>query len=69
MLVLSRKEDQEVVFPSLGIRVSITSLDGHRVKLGIEAPKSVPILRAELLEDDAMSDAFRIVEECCSASE
>lgn len=69
MLVLSRKEDQEVVFPSLGIRVSITSVDGHRVKLGIEAPKSVPILRAELLDNDDSSGTFGIVEECCSASE
>lgn len=48
MLVLSRKENQSVVFPNLGISVSVVSVKGKRVRLGIDAPSDIPILRGEL---------------------
>lgn len=48
MLVLSRGQNDKVVFPTLGITVEILRLVGSRVRLGIEAPKHVPILRNEL---------------------
>lgn len=48
MLVLSRRVDEAIVFPSLGIRVSVLGIDGGRVKFGFEAPPEVKVLRGEL---------------------
>jgi carbon storage regulator CsrA len=48
MLVLSRKENQEVLFPNLGINVRITRITGNKVRIGIDAPDDVAILRGEL---------------------
>jgi carbon storage regulator CsrA len=48
MLVLSRKENEEILFPNLGINVRITRIEGKNVRIGIEAPKDVSILRGEL---------------------
>lgn len=48
MLVLSRKEDQKVTFPGLGISVQILRVRGSTVRLGVEAPVEVRIIREEL---------------------
>jgi carbon storage regulator CsrA len=48
MLVLSRREHESVAFPNLGITVSVVRVAGKVVRLGIEAPKHVRILRHEL---------------------
>lgn len=57
MLVLSRGQNDKVVFPTLGITVEILRLVGNRVKLGIDAPKHVPILRDELAGGAAAHEA------------
>ena len=51
MLILSRKPNQKVVFPNLGVTVAVVSVQGNRVKLGIDAPTDVSILREELAEE------------------
>jgi carbon storage regulator CsrA len=48
MLVLSRKQDQKVCFPGLGITVQILRVNGSSVRLGIDAPIEVRIIRDEL---------------------
>ena len=48
MLVLSRGRNDKVVFPTIGITVEILRVEGKNVRLGIDAPKSVPIVRAEI---------------------
>jgi carbon storage regulator CsrA len=48
MLVLSRKEDQKILFPNLGITVEVLRVKGNNVRIGVEAPRSVRVLRAEL---------------------
>ena len=50
MLVLSRKENQKVLFPNLGITVEVLGVKGSNVRLGIDAPPRIRILRAELDE-------------------
>ena len=50
MLVLSRKQDQAVTFPGLGISVHVCQLLGNKVRLGFQAPKDVEILRQELCD-------------------
>lgn len=52
MLVLSRREQEAVVFPKLGIRIEVTRLRGKAVSLGIEAPASVRVLRGELATEE-----------------
>lgn len=48
MLVLSRRANEEVTFPELGISVEVLRVEGNKVRLGIRAPRSVRILRGEL---------------------
>lgn len=48
MLVLSRREAEKVLFPGLGISVEVTKIQGKTVRLGIQAPPEIPILRDEL---------------------
>jgi len=47
MLVLSRKLSQQIM---IGTEISITviKIEGNQVRLGIQAPSDVTILRAEL---------------------
>lgn len=49
MLILTRKEDQSVVFPNCGIVVHVLSVKGRSIKLGFEAPKDIEVVRGELL--------------------
>ena len=50
MLILTRRTGEAIVING-DIRVSILSIEGERVKLGIEAPREVPVLRQELLDE------------------
>lgn len=49
MLVLSRKPGEKIVVGN-GITITLVALTGNQVRLGIEAPDQVRILRAELLD-------------------
>ncbi|MBO1927880.1 carbon storage regulator CsrA [Thiomicrorhabdus sp. 6S2-11] len=49
MLVLTRREGEALVIDS-DIKVTILSVKGSQVRIGIEAPQSVPIHREELLD-------------------
>ncbi len=49
MLVLSRRPGQKVVFPSLGVAIEVLRSRGSVMRLGIEAPDDVPVLRDEVL--------------------
>jgi carbon storage regulator CsrA len=48
MLVLSRRPSEKIVFPNLGITIHFLRMQGQVVKVGIEAPPSVKVLRHEL---------------------
>ncbi len=52
MLILTRKAEQGIVIDGKVI-VRLLSIDGERVKIGIEAPRSVSVLREELLVEVA----------------
>ncbi len=47
MLILTRKPGEGIVIGD-GIEVTILSVDGDRVKIGIAAPADVLVLRTEL---------------------
>ncbi len=50
MLVLSRKVDESIVIGD-NIIIKVISVEKGVVKLGVDAPKNVSIVRNELLED------------------
>ncbi len=52
MLILTRKVEQCIVIDG-NVVVRVLSVDGERVKLGVEAPRSITVLREELLTDVA----------------
>jgi carbon storage regulator len=47
MLVLSRRPGEEIIING-NIRISIVSMKGDRIRIGVEAPKSVSVDRAEV---------------------
>ncbi len=49
MLVISRKVSESIMIGG-DVEVVVTEIGAERVKIGIRAPKGVPILRRELLE-------------------
>ncbi|QDT12356.1 response regulator [Stieleria marina] len=55
MLVLSRGENDRIVFPSLGISVEVLKMKGSKVAIGIDAPQHIRVVRHELLQ---ASDAY-----------
>jgi carbon storage regulator len=50
MLVLSRKLGEKI-YISDNICITIVDIDRGKIRLGIEAPRDVPIFRQELLAD------------------
>ncbi len=48
MLVLSRKPEENFCFPNLGVNIRVLSVKGRSVRIGIDAPKELQILRGEL---------------------
>ena len=49
MLVLTRKINQSICLGD-DIKVTVLSVEGDRVSLGVEAPREVRVFRSELLE-------------------
>ena len=49
MLVLTRKTDESVIIGDT-IAITVLAIEGDHVKLGITAPKPVPIHRQEIYE-------------------
>lgn len=47
MLILTRKNDEEIIINS-NINIKIISITDGQVKIGIDAPKEIEILRGEL---------------------
>lgn len=50
MLVLSRKANQSIMIGS-DIRILVVAIDRDQVKLGIEAPRHVPVHRFEIFAE------------------
>jgi carbon storage regulator CsrA len=50
MLVLSRRCNEKVIFPTVGISIEVRRITRSRVQLAIAAPSDIPIYRQEVLE-------------------
>jgi carbon storage regulator len=56
VLVLSRKCEQSLLVGD-DITITVLAIDGERVKLGIDAPRSVSVLRYEVFEQMKLANA------------
>jgi carbon storage regulator len=52
MLVLTRRLGEEIVIAG-DIRITVVAIEGNRVRIGVEAPRSVAVQRRELLQKEA----------------
>jgi carbon storage regulator len=48
MLVLSRRYNQSIVIDG-GIKITVIEIRGNQIRLGIEAPREVGVMREELV--------------------
>src|SRR5262245_30449666 len=49
MLVLTRRPSEKIIFPDSNITVQVVGVKSRAVRLGIEAPPEVTVLREEVL--------------------
>lgn len=50
MLVLSRKQSEAIIVGD-NVRITVLKIERNAVRIGIEAPASIPIVREELILD------------------
>ena len=61
MLVLTRKSNQSIMIGD-DIEISVLAIMGEKVRIGIEAPRSVPVFRREVyveIQEDQDTDDER----------
>lgn len=55
MLALTRKKGESIIIGD-NVKVTVLSVSGEQVKLGIEAPKEIPVHRSEIYEQIQMEN-------------
>ena len=65
MLVLTRKAQESFMIGD-DIEISVLSIMGDKVRIGVAAPRSVPVFRKELylkIQDEDCAEITEVVEE------
>jgi len=57
MLVLSRRLNEKILFPAFRAAIQVLGIKGNTVRLGIQAPPDVKVLREELPDREAEESA------------
>jgi carbon storage regulator len=60
MLVLSRKKDERIVINN-DITIVVVEIRGDKVRLGVEAPKEVPVHRREVYDAIARGEPVDLI--------
>jgi carbon storage regulator len=68
MLVLSRKIGQSLLIGN-DIRIKVVEIRGQQVRLGLEAPDDVPVIREELHREVADSNARALAPDPAAVAE
>ena len=50
MLVLTRRLKEKIVFPSIQTEVQVLGIRGNQVRLGVEAPAAIVVLRDQITD-------------------
>ena len=66
MLVLSRKQNESIVLPDLGVTIRVIGVTGGRVRLGVEAPREVAVVRREIL-NQVEHRPCQVLEHCAAS--
>ncbi len=48
MLVLTRRRNDKIVFPTLDVEIEVLRIEGSKVRLGIKAPACLSVRRHEI---------------------
>jgi carbon storage regulator len=48
MLILTRRQQETIELPDLGIQIVVARIDGDAVRLGVNAPRDVRVYRGEV---------------------
>ena len=48
MLVLSRKQGEEIILPDQGVTICLTEVRGNKARIGVTAPDHIRVFRREL---------------------
>ena len=64
MMIISRKRKERILIGQ-DIEISVLSIEGDRVRIGIEAPIDVAVLRKEILDRDCSGPSCQSREKRC----
>ena len=68
MLVLTRKSNQSIMIGD-DVEVSVLSVMGEKVRIGIQAPQDIPVIRKEIYLEIHREDATIEVDEDAARAE
>ena len=68
MLVVSRKKNESIIINN-DITVVVVEIRGDKVRLGIEAPKEIPVHRREIYDAIKRSEAAQAAADAAQADE
>lgn len=55
MLILSRKQEERIVVPSIKMEIVVIEIKHDHVRLGFDAPRGVAVVRKEISEREQVS--------------